>query len=160
MPALVCQHTPPPWPLGPSLVVDHVARVPVRSSALRQVAKLLEGVLGEQSIQAMSNAAALLWRLVLENPRNQTAIASAGSTSDLIALLKSGTDGAKSYAAERPPNAVQRSQQRSRWQRRSRRSAPPIPPDDVHLPTISAGDCAGTPFGRSIYQSGPTTRPP
>ena len=60
-----------------------------------QIATLLVGLLGAGSPEAKSNAAASLWRLVEENPSSQDWVAKAGPTSDLISLLKDGTEEAK-----------------------------------------------------------------
>ena len=63
-----------------------------------QITGLLVELLGKGTPEAKSNAAASLWRLVQENPSSQDTVAKAGPTSDLIALLKDGTDEAKGYA--------------------------------------------------------------
>ena len=53
-----------------------------------QITALLVGLLGGGSLEAKSNAAASLWRLVQENPKSRQEIASAGAAEDVIALLK------------------------------------------------------------------------
>lgn len=63
-----------------------------------QIASLLVGVLGSGSLESKSRAANALWRLVQENPTSQQTIATAGTASELIALLKEGADDAQAYA--------------------------------------------------------------
>ena len=63
-----------------------------------QITSLLVGLLGAGSLQAMSSAAAALWRLVQDNPTSQQEIARAGAAADLITLLKKGEAEAREYA--------------------------------------------------------------
>ena len=65
---------------------------------LTQVTQLLVGLLGHGDLHAKSTAASSLWRLVQENPTSTHSIASAGNASDVVTLLKSGTDDARAYA--------------------------------------------------------------
>ncbi|KOO31373.1 vacuolar protein [Chrysochromulina tobinii] len=65
---------------------------------LKQVTTLLVNLLGSGDLSAKSIAAATLWRLVGENPSVQKSIASAGSATDLVTLLKAGSKGARDYA--------------------------------------------------------------
>ena len=65
---------------------------------LKQVTTLLVNLLGSGDLSAKSIAAATLWRLVRENPSVQKSIASAGSATDLVTLLKAGSKGARDYA--------------------------------------------------------------
>lgn len=63
-----------------------------------QITELLVNLLGTGNPHAKSNAATTLWRIVQENSESQQKIAKAGPTSELISLLKVGTDQAKEYA--------------------------------------------------------------
>lgn len=63
-----------------------------------QITSLLVGLLGSGNPHAKSNAADTLWRIVQENPSSQEMVAKSGSTTDLIALLKDGSEQAKEYA--------------------------------------------------------------
>ena len=65
---------------------------------LTQVTALLVGLLGTGDLDAKSSAAASLWRLVKENPDSEHSIAAAGTASDLVTLLKRGSDEARGYA--------------------------------------------------------------
>ena len=65
---------------------------------LTQVTTLLVDLLGSGDFDAKSNAASCLWRLVRENAAATESIASAGSASNLVALLKRGSTGAREYA--------------------------------------------------------------
>jgi hypothetical protein len=62
------------------------------------IATQLVDILGKGASDAKSRAAAALWRLVHENESSQQTIATAGSASDLIALLKEGSEDAQAYA--------------------------------------------------------------
>lgn len=66
-----------------------------------QITALLVSMLDVGTPEAKSNAAASLWRLVQENPKSQEVVAKAGPITDLITLLKEGTDKAKAYAFPR-----------------------------------------------------------
>ena len=63
-----------------------------------QITGLLVAMLGAGTPKAKLNAAASLWRLVHENPTDQAVVARSGPTSDLISLLKNGTEEAHAYA--------------------------------------------------------------
>ena len=63
-----------------------------------QLSSLLVHLLGTGSPEAKVKAASLLWRLVRENPSSHHNIAASGTASDLIALLKAGSDEAQAYA--------------------------------------------------------------
>ena len=65
---------------------------------LTQVTTLLVGLLGIGDMHAKSTAATVLWRLVTENPSSLHSIAAAGNASDVVTLLKAGSDDARSYA--------------------------------------------------------------
>ena len=64
----------------------------------KQITALLVSCLSNGTPEAKANATSLLERLVEENPTSQHDIATAGPISDLIGLLKDGSDGAKRFA--------------------------------------------------------------
>ena len=63
-----------------------------------EITTLLVSLLSTGSSEAKKNASMLLKTLVEENPSSNDEIATAGPISDLIGLLKDGTDEAKRYA--------------------------------------------------------------
>ena len=63
-----------------------------------EMTKQLVGLLSTGAPEVKMRGAALLWRLVGENPDSQREMANAGSMSDLIGLLKDGNRSNRKYA--------------------------------------------------------------
>lgn len=64
----------------------------------RLVSAHLVGLLVGGSIAAVDRSAAVLWRIVQDNPSHQKTIARAGGAAQLATLLRTGHDEAKEYA--------------------------------------------------------------
>lgn len=65
----------------------------------RDIAKLLVGLLTTAKREStQERAAAIMWRLVRQNPSNKMAIAKAGGAQPLVRLLREGPTGAREFA--------------------------------------------------------------